>query len=254
MLATLSAIDPALCGHSKAAWGLNQLFDKFVSQTSVLSKDSFSLAASQLQTDQQFTSNIEESQLDKWWTNVINNPKYSVLTPVVKCFLSIFTGPRVESSFSVMNNIITSSTNRICVKTKSYEAIHKVKYQLLNANKSSVELYERADPVFSPVDVSLVHHIQTAAKRIHSYKPSRPKLPRIPKNQTVHQQSRHLKDKMDSQVSALLPSDTSDGVVSKRPLPSPSKPAPKRHCHPDLSKKTIQPAIQVFWSKLKDKQ
>ena len=78
-----------------------------------------------------------------------------------------------------MNNIITSSTNRICVKT--YEAIHKVKYQLLNANKSSVEMYERADPVFSPVDVSLVYHIQTAAKRMHAHKPSRPKLPRIPK-------------------------------------------------------------------------
>ena len=90
MLATLSAIDPALCGHSKAAWGLNQLFDKFVSQTSVLSKDSFSLAASQLQTDQEFTSNIEESQLDKRWKKVLNNPKYSVLTPVVKCFFYLF--------------------------------------------------------------------------------------------------------------------------------------------------------------------
>ena len=76
MLATLSAMDPAFCGHSKAAWGLNQLFDKFVSQTSVLSKDSFSLAASRLQTDLCFSSNIQETQWDKWWTNMIKNPKY----------------------------------------------------------------------------------------------------------------------------------------------------------------------------------
>ena len=53
---------------------------------------------------------------------------------------------------------------------------------------------------------------------------------------------------MDSQVhsdsvTALL---AFASVVRKRSLPSTSKPAPKRHCHPDLRKarKTIQPAIK----------
>ena len=77
--------------------------------------------------------------------------------------------------------------------------------------------------------------MQTAAKRMHnSQNPSLSELPRIPKNQTVHQQSKHLRDIMDSQVhsdsdAALLPIAS---VVRKRSLPSPSKPAPKRHCHP----------------------
>ncbi|RUS83267.1 hypothetical protein EGW08_008990, partial [Elysia chlorotica] len=140
-LALLSTIDPELCGHSAAAKGLQDLFDLFptIVDTSTTSKDQFSLAASVLQNDTNFTSTITDKKLDKWWATVLANPNYKVLSPVVKSFLSIFTGPRVESSFSVMNNIITSSTNRTLIET--YQAIHKVKYKLLNAQKTSTQMF-----------------------------------------------------------------------------------------------------------------
>ena len=42
---------------------------------------------------------------------------YPALKKTISAALSIFTGPRIEQSFSMMNNIITKKTNRLDVTT-----------------------------------------------------------------------------------------------------------------------------------------
>ena len=100
-LCLLSTLDPELRGHSRACTGLQDLFDLFPTVVKREDKDNFTRAASSLQTDSSFLSSITEKKLDLWWAQVLCNPNYIVLSPVVKACLSIFTGPRVESSFSV---------------------------------------------------------------------------------------------------------------------------------------------------------
>ena len=94
-LCLLSTLDPELCGHSRACTGLQDLFDLFPTVVKREDKDNFTRAASSLQTDSFFLSSITEKKLDLWCFAIL------VLSPVVKACLSIFTGPRVESSFSV---------------------------------------------------------------------------------------------------------------------------------------------------------
>jgi len=114
-----------------------------------------------------------------WWSAVISTRKYSVLSPVIKACKSIFTGPRVEMSFSVMNLIVNPCANKMLVST--YESIHKLKYKFLNSDKSSCELYKRADPVLDPVDKAVCWHLQTAYRRHKSTADQKPKKPLIKK-------------------------------------------------------------------------
>ena len=123
-LKNLALIDPKMCGSSNAASALNGLFDSIpIKITSSTPKDDFTMAVSALQTDVKFRASIQskEEDISAWWVAVISNEKYSVISPVIKACLSIFTGPRVEGSFSVMNNIINPYANKML--TKNYEAI-----------------------------------------------------------------------------------------------------------------------------------
>ena len=81
----------------------------------------------------------------------------------MKAYLSIFTGPRVEQSFSFTNTIINPSSNRMSIKT--FEAILAKKYKLISKGTASIKHFYRPDSIYSPVDKSIVYHIQTAWRR-----------------------------------------------------------------------------------------
>lgn len=101
-------------------------------------------------------------RLDIYWSKFMASSDYPKLWYLFKACLSIFSGPRVESSFSIMNNIITAKTNRL--HTSTYCAIQKVKYHLLSIKKSSIELFHRDNVATDPVDKALLYHMQTARK------------------------------------------------------------------------------------------
>lgn len=193
-LALLSTLDPELSGHSKQCTGLQDLFDALPTIVKKEQKNDFIMAASSLQTNTKFRDTISEKKLDLWWSKVFSHPQYYILGPVVKACLSIFTGPRVESSFSVMNNIINPKTNSMDVHT--YESIHKIKYSLLNHDKTSVQLYQRKDPVYSPVDPSLCYYMQTAASRMKRSKTVKTTKKRIPKV-SVHKTAESVKAQIE---------------------------------------------------------
>ena len=88
---------------------------------------------------------------------------YPAMKPVVKCALSIFTGPRVEQSFRIMNEVICPKTNRLHVST--FAAIQMVKYDLQAHHQSAIERYRRKDKLKSPVDTYLCKSMQTAYRR-----------------------------------------------------------------------------------------
>ena len=77
--------------------------------------------------------------------------------------MSLFTGPKVEQSFSLLNNVLDTKSNRMAISTA--EAYQRVKSVLLAEGKTSVQYFYRADIKFSPVDQALCHHIQTARTR-----------------------------------------------------------------------------------------
>ncbi|KAK3775021.1 hypothetical protein RRG08_019397 [Elysia crispata] len=116
--------------------------------------------------DLQSDTDIEtgsDKDLDVFWNSVFQLKKYSSLEKLVKACLSIFTGSCVEQSFSMMNNIIKQRTSSM--STSTYEAILNTKYHLLAHQTTSIKLYSRPDATYSPVDLSLAWHFQTAYSR-----------------------------------------------------------------------------------------
>ncbi len=77
--------------------------------------------------------------------------------------LSCFHGPQVESSFSMMGDILDSRSGRIRVDT--YGAIQTVKYSLKAKDTTANGMFGRADVMYSPVNPSLCRNIRSAAKR-----------------------------------------------------------------------------------------
>ena len=106
--------------------------------------------------DRNFPSpvNDEDNEVDclEWWGKI--SDRYSVLFKVVCAVLSIFHGPRVESTFSVMNNVIYQNSGRMNMEI--YGAIQDIKYALKTRKpceeNQSVKVFSHSDRRYSPVD------------------------------------------------------------------------------------------------------
>ena len=110
-LMCLSGLDPAAIRHSASYACLKKLADFFLSiLTSTEKTNNFLKEISTLQFDESLPSTLDENdvpvQLNLWWAKSFQTSNYPVLLQVVKACLSIFSGSHVESSFSLMSNII----------------------------------------------------------------------------------------------------------------------------------------------------
>ena len=110
-LMCLSELHPTAIGHSTSYACLKKLADFFLTTlTSTEKTDYYLKDISTLQLHESLPSALEENdapvQLNLWWAKIFQTSNYPVLSQVVKACLSIFSGPHVESSFSLMSNII----------------------------------------------------------------------------------------------------------------------------------------------------
>ena len=114
-------------------------------------------------TDSQLPLQEETERLDSWWNKVFETNRYPVLSSLVRASLSIFTGPMVECSFSVMNDIIDSRSGRMEIET--YSAIMTTKYFLKSSGKSAATKFKRKDILRDPVDSTLSYYMRTSSSR-----------------------------------------------------------------------------------------
>ena len=172
LLICLSAIDPKAQGHSVTHKHLKKLVKFFPTVIkSGPEMDEYLKDASRIQVDASLPETdivsagqpSKRKQLDHWWAEVM--PQYPTLGKVVKACLSIFTGPQIEQSFSVMNDIIDKKSNRLDIKT--YSAMQAVKYDLKARKTSTLQHCHREDIHHDPVDKSLIFHMQTAYGRYY---------------------------------------------------------------------------------------
>ena len=71
-------------------------------------------------------SNDKPVRTDKWWS--LLHGKYPILSKVSLASLTVFHGPRVESSFSIMGYVMDKKSGRMNVST--YSTKQTVKYSL----------------------------------------------------------------------------------------------------------------------------
>lgn len=158
VLKALSALDPKVFGHAATAIALRKLPQYFPT----IFAPNFDQEIMALQSDMDVKAD-EGCAVELWWGNIIKLKRYPSVEKIITACLSIFTGPRVEQSFSLMNNIISENASSLLIST--YESYMYVKYQLLALDTTSLKYYRRPDAITSPVDSSMAYHMQTAASR-----------------------------------------------------------------------------------------
>ncbi|XP_033930621.1 uncharacterized protein [Pseudochaenichthys georgianus] len=159
-LTALSALDPLLRGHSQATIQLKRLSGML--RHLLPADQDIQRELVRFNVDLTIPSFKEGESMVEWWGHVFDKPdKCPSLSAMVTCCLSIFHGPRVESSFSLMNEVIDQRSGNMNVPT--FNAIQTVKYTLQSRGKTAVQLFRREDVKFGEVDRTLCKNINSAA-------------------------------------------------------------------------------------------
>ena len=158
-----SAIDPTARGHQITCQRLEQLPSLLCNVLSLEEKEKYSHEIFQYQVDISLPSPVDDQgnlvRVDSWWAKIFLMPKYFTLSKIVKAVLSCFHGPQVESSFSMMQDIIDKRSGKMEIET--YSAIQTVKYKLLAEKKSAVQYFHRQD-IHQPVDAKLCKNLRSS--------------------------------------------------------------------------------------------
>ena len=108
-------------------------------------------------TDSELPLPEEKERLDVRWNNVFKTNRYSVLSTLVRPCVSIFTGPMVECSLSMMNDIIDSRSGRM--EIEKYSAIMTKKYSLKSSKSAALKFTRYI------VDSTLLYYMRTSSSR-----------------------------------------------------------------------------------------
>ena len=162
VLKSLSCIDPLIRQHSMATRGLKNLVKKFGMGRFLTEEGKMKVSEEikDYQCDQSLLPYTANTDIVTWWASVMQTGKYCNLSLILAAALSIFHGPAVESSFSIMNNVLTSNTSRMDICT--FSSIQTVKYALRSKNVSAVDYLKRTDSTHSPINKRLCATMRSA--------------------------------------------------------------------------------------------
>lgn len=157
----LSAIDPA-CKSTTPGLSymlkLPQLVKNVLSDGEV---DSYEREVRKFHLDSALPTPGQNQRLDSWWSHVFDSARYPSLSKLIMSILSLFHGPCVDSSFSVMSNVIDKGSSRMKVDT--YSAIQSVKYPIAASGKCALKLFKKEDFLHSHPDQHLVKNMVISA-------------------------------------------------------------------------------------------
>ena len=150
VLQGMSALEPALRTNSVGLKCLSHLckcLNRFVREEDDIHVDR---ELHMYSVDGSLGNNLGDEDILKWWCNIDATGRYPGLAAVAKAALSCFHGPVVESTFSVMTDVIDKKSGSM--KLATYSAFQNIKFDLYNQKKTSTEMYRRGDVHFSPVN------------------------------------------------------------------------------------------------------
>jgi hypothetical protein len=152
-LKAISTLDPTLPKDSLVTRELKKLRDLVPANLTTEEMQAYETEVVQYIADSNppFTGKIDE-----YW--VKQRAQYPVLCKIALTVCSLFHGPQVESSFSIMGNVLTSKRSNTGVDTCS--AFLCVKHHLIASKKTSIQYFARE--VHGPVDRGLCKNMRNA--------------------------------------------------------------------------------------------
>ena len=164
VLKHLSAVDPLARGSTIALKYLKALPDIVTNViTPGTETDTYHMEVHKYSCDQHLPNPLDASgepvQIDIWWTQV--KSKFPTLFKIVSAVLTCFHGPLVESSFSVMGDLIDKRSGKMNIET--YGALQTTKYHLKATNRTAIQSFSRKNVKDDPVNKDMCIHIRAAA-------------------------------------------------------------------------------------------
>ena len=102
--------------------------------------------------------------IDEYWCSVEKTGRYPKLCRIIFSVLSIITAPKVESLFSIMNNVIDQHSTRMNIETASM--IQTIKYHLKSHRVSAHTFFDiKHDDFNSSMDAHLYKNMKLASMR-----------------------------------------------------------------------------------------
>ena len=164
VLKVLSTLDPAAVGHSSSMSLMLQIPSLTSTIISIDEKDAFEIEVRHFHLNSDDLPSLQSNQrIDNWWHLVSQTKQYPLLCKASLALLTCFHGPKVESCFSEMNDILDPQSSRMHVETLS--ALHTIRYRLKSNSKVSIKYFARNDPAFDPIDPALCTNFRLASKR-----------------------------------------------------------------------------------------
>ncbi|XP_045177599.2 uncharacterized protein LOC123537819 [Mercenaria mercenaria] len=148
MFMSLSVLDPAMASHSQASMALKNIAKQLPNLFTEEEMGELSAEVIKYTVDSDVMDFADEYSKEQridtgYWVKVFklesfNEPRYPVLKKLVSSVLTIFSGPLIESTFNIMDDIVEKDRTKLTVK--NYEAVAIVKSSLKRKNVKSTTM------------------------------------------------------------------------------------------------------------------
>ena len=148
-LRKLSVLDPHLANHNQASKSMKEhahcllnVIDEANAGFLAVEADKYTVDLQVLDLASSYKEEKMSTDIDFWLKvsglKTFNEPRYPVLQILISALLSIFSGPLIESTFNIMDDIVEKDRSKLTVE--NYEAIAIVKTTLKRQNVSAVKM------------------------------------------------------------------------------------------------------------------
>ena len=148
-LRKLSVLDPHLANHNEASKSMKEhahcllnVIDEANAGFLAVEADKYTVDLQVLDLASSYKEEKMSTDIDFWLKvsglKTFNEPRYPVLQILISALLSIFSGPLIESTFNIMDDIVEKDRSKLTVE--NYEAKPIVKTTLKRQNVSAVKM------------------------------------------------------------------------------------------------------------------
>lgn len=156
-------------GHSQAVLQLKELAS--IMKHLVCTESDPSMEILKYNVDPNLANYEDGDDIVKWWAHVISLAKYPALMQAIRGALSIFHGPLVESSFSLMGDVIDKKSGNMRIPT--FNSVQTVKYTLRSRGRTGITMLRREDVKLGPVDKTVCRKVRAAGTKDKSFREKR---------------------------------------------------------------------------------
>lgn len=153
-LRELQVLDPALVRHNNTPRSLKRLAAKLPNVIGEAEQGQLAMEATQYSVDpdvKELADLFDDTKMridSDYWTKVFQlkvheAPRFAVLKKLICALLSVFTGPLIEATFNIMDDIVEK--DRASMTVENYEAIATVKRALTKKQVKAVTMTVTTD-------------------------------------------------------------------------------------------------------------